>query len=117
MRTLNLKAGQPTLELARQRLRTALDLARRDGTHVLKIIHGWGSGGEGGVLAVGLRRSLRLRVREGIAVAVVPGERFSTDSAEGRALLQRHPALRRDPDCNRANPGITIVELAPLAPA
>jgi hypothetical protein len=54
-----------------------------------------------------------LRVKEGKALTVVPGERFSSDTNEGRDLLQRHPRLRSDRDFNRVNPGITIVELAP----
>ena len=79
---------------------------------VLKVIHGWGSSGEGGKLGPAIRKSLRLRVKEGKALLIVPGERFSGDTNEGRELLQRHPHLRRDRDCNRANPGITLVELA-----
>lgn len=111
MHTINLKTGQPDLETARRRLLEALESARGSGIKVLKVIHGWGSSGEGGVLGVGIRKSLRLRVKEGRVRQVVAGERFSSDSLEGRDLSGRHPAMRRDPDFNRANPGITIVEL------
>ena len=112
MHTLNLKAGFPTVDEARRRLLSEMQAAGQRNTRVMKVIHGWGSGGEGGALAIGIRKSLRLRVKEGRAVLVVPGERFSSDTTEGRELLQRHPSIRRDPDFNRANPGITIVELA-----
>lgn len=111
MHTVNLKAGLPTLDDARRRLLAELTRAREAGVGVLKVIHGWGSSGEGGVLGPAIRRSLRLRVKEGRARLVVPGERFSSDTTEGRELAQRHPAVRRDPDFNRANPGITVVEL------
>ncbi|MHC1768287.1 MAG: Smr/MutS family protein [Verrucomicrobiia bacterium] len=113
LRTVNLEAGLPTLEEARRRLLAAIDTAQQDGVRVLKVVHGYGSSGAGGVLCTGIRRSLRLRVKEGKALRVVPGERFSSDALEARELLQRHPALRRDRDFNRANPGITILELAP----
>lgn len=112
MRTVNLKSGLPSVDEARRRLLAEMEIARKQGVRVLKIIHGWGSSGEGGALAVAIRKSLRLRVREGRASLVVPGERFSSDATEGRNLAQRHPEVRRDPDFNRANPGITIVELA-----
>ncbi len=112
LRTVNLEAGLPTLEEARRRLLAAIDTARRDGVRVLKVVHGYGSSGAGGVLGTGIRRSLRLRVKEGKALQVVPGERFSSDALDARELLQRYPALRRDRDFNRANPGITIIELA-----
>lgn len=110
--TINLEAGFPTVDDARRRLLSEMQSARARGVRVMKIIHGWGSGGEGGKLAPAIRKSLRLRVKEGKASLVVPGERFSSDTNEGRELTQRHPALRNDRDFNRANPGITLVELA-----
>jgi hypothetical protein len=113
VRTLNLEAGLPTLDEARRRLLAEMVTARQKGIRVLKVIHGYGSGGSPGVLAVGIRRSLRLRVSEGKAVCFVPGERFSSDAVEARELLQKYPSLRGDRDLNRANPGITVVELAP----
>jgi hypothetical protein len=111
VRTINLKAGLPSVEEARRRLIAETDKARRESVRVLKVIHGWGSSGEGGKLGPAIRRSLRLRVKEGQAALVVIGERFSSDTVEGRELTQRHPSLRKDSDFNRANPGITLVEL------
>ncbi|HNQ88097.1 MAG TPA: Smr/MutS family protein [Verrucomicrobiota bacterium] len=108
---MNLESGRPSVDQARRRLLREMDAARRARVRVLKVIHGWGSSGEGGKLGPAIRRSLRLRVREGKARLVIPGDRFSSDTAEGRELLSRHPALRSDPDLNRANPGITIVEI------
>lgn len=109
--TINLESGFPSVDDARRRLLAEMQSARARGVRVLKVIHGWGSSGEGGKLGPAIRKSLRLRVKEGKASLVVPGERFSSDTAEGRELLQRHPTLRGDRDCNRANPGITLVEL------
>ena len=109
--TINLESGQPTVDDARCRLLAEMQSARARGVRVLKVIHGWGSSGEGGKLGPAIRKSLRLRIKEGKAVLVFPGERFSGDTNEGRDLLQRHPHLRRDRDFNRANLGITLVEL------
>jgi hypothetical protein len=112
-RTINLESGLPSLEEARRYLLAQMQAARNQGVRVLKVIHGYGSSGTGGVLCAGIRKSLRLRVKEGKALIVIPGERFSSDAVETRELLKKHPTLRRDPDLNRANPGVTIVELAP----
>jgi hypothetical protein len=112
MRTINLKTGSPTVDEARRRLLAEMDAARKANVRLVKVIHGWGSSGEGGSIGPAIRKSLRLRVKEGKARLVVAGERFSSDTLEGRELAQRHPAVRSDPDFNRANPGITIVELA-----
>ena len=101
MRTLNLEVGSPSLEEARRRLLVEMEHARQEGVRVLKVIHGYGSGGSGGTLCVGIRRSLRLRVKEGIVRLLVPGERFSSDTLETRELLGRHPSVRADRDLNR----------------
>jgi hypothetical protein len=112
-RTINLESGLPSLEEARRFLLRQMEAAQSEGVRVLKVIHGYGSTGAGGILCAGIRRSLRLRVKEGKARTIIAGERFSSDAVETRDLLQRHPGLRGDRDLNRANPGITIVELAP----
>jgi hypothetical protein len=111
-RVINLESGLPSLDEARRRLLDQIEVARRDGVHVLKVIHGYGSTGSGGVLCVGIRKSLRLRIKEGKARLLIPGERFSTDANDTRDLLLRYPFLRADRDLNRGNPGISIVELA-----
>lgn len=111
MHTVNLEAGHPGVDEARRRLLSEMAGARQRGVKVLKVVHGWGSSGEGGKLGPAIRKSLRLRVKEGRARLIVTGERFSADSLEGRELAQRHPSVRRDCDFNRVNPGITIVEL------
>lgn len=112
MRIVNLELGMPDVDTARRRLIGELDSARRNRTRLLKVIHGWGSSGQGGKLGPAIRKSLRLRLKEGKVAFVLPGERFSSDSDEGRELAKRHPSVRTDRDFNRANPGITVVEVA-----
>lgn len=114
MRTIQIKDGQPTVDQARRRLLAAMEAAQGAGVRLIKVVHGWGSSGEGGVLGPAIRRSLRLRVKEGRALAIVPGERFSSDTLEGRDLVSRYPGIRSDSDFNRGNPGITVVELTKL---
>ncbi|MCI0536088.1 MAG: hypothetical protein L0Z50_12760 [Verrucomicrobiales bacterium] len=62
-----------------------------------KVIHGWGSSGEGGKIGPAIRKSLRLRVKEGKATLVVSGDGFSSDTNEGRELARRHPSLELSP--------------------
>ncbi len=69
--TINLEAGFPTVNDARRRLISEMQSARARGVRVLKVIHDWGSRGEGGKLGRAIRKSLRLRVKEGKA-ALVP---------------------------------------------
>ena len=71
--TINLEAGFPTVDDARRRLVSEMQSAKARGVRVIKVIHGWGSSGEGGKLGPAIRKSLRLRVKEGKASLVLPG--------------------------------------------
>ncbi len=111
LKTVNLEDGRPSLEQARSRLRTALDVARRDRLPALKIIHGYGSHGVGGELRIGLQASLATWVRQGEIQAFIAGEEWGVSNQDAWQLLNRVPSLKRDPDLGRGNRGITIVVL------
>lgn len=110
-KVINIENGMPTVDEARQRLATELQKAKREGISSLKIIHGYGSTGVGGKLRVALRKSLTLRVREGLIKAFVPGEDWSVFDESTRLILNLCPELERDRDLQNGNPGITIILL------
>lgn len=112
MRTFNVELGYPSLEDARKRVIAEIRNARKQGVRVLKIIHGYGSSGRGGTLCHGLRRSFALRKREKVIRDFIPGERFSIFEPVVQELLEAVPEVRRDPDLQRANEGVTILWLA-----
>lgn len=113
--TVNLKADMPTLEVARQRLSQALASARASGCSAVKLIHGYGSSGTGGVLRDGIRASLRKRRKKGEIAGYIFGENWSVFDEATRALLERLPELRRDGDLDRGNEGMSIAILATRA--
>lgn len=108
---VRIKDGMPTAEEARRRLAAELEVARRRGIGVLKLIHGYGSSGVGGRLRHALRASLQQRREVGSVGRVIPGESWSIFDETSRSLLERFPELRNDADMERGNAGITIVEL------
>lgn len=111
MRTFNIETGLPTLDAARRLVIEEIKRARREGVRVLKVIHGYGSSGQGGALRVGLRKSFRLRKKEGVVRDFIAGEDFSIFNDKVLALLDSFPELRGDSDLNATNEGITIVWL------
>jgi len=111
LRALDIKAGMPSVDEARRILLESLQTAKAGGVRVMKVIHGHGSTGVGGKLRGALRRSLTLRKKEGAIKGFIQGEEWGLFNEEARALCDRFPSLRDDPDYNRENPGITIVEL------
>src|SRR5438034_2269919 len=107
IRTYNVEAGLPTLDDARRSVIAEIKRARREGVKVLKVIHGYGSSGKGGVLRVGLRRSFGLRKKEGVIKDFIAGEDFSIFNRTVLALLESVPELRGDPELDATNEGIT----------
>lgn len=110
-KTLNMEAGLPTIEEARQRLLAELRQAKQSGVIALKIIHGYGSTGKGGALQGALRKSLLRRKKEGLVTRVIFGEKWSIFEEDARHAIECCPELRSDRDLNRSNEGITIVVL------
>lgn len=109
IRTYNAEAGLPTLDEARRRVIEEIKRAKREGVKVLKVIHGYGSSGKGGALCVGLRKSFRLRKKEGVIKEWIAGEDFSIFNDPVLALLGAVPEMRGDPDLNATNEGITVL--------
>jgi len=109
LRTANLEANWPSLEEARAQVLAEIRRAKRDGVRALKVIHGYGSSGKGGVLGVGLRKSFRLRKKEGVIKEFIPGEDFSIFNQVVLTLLDAVPEMHGDPDLNTTNEGITVL--------
>lgn len=107
----NLEFDLPTLDEARKRLIEIIEREKKEGTKVFKIIHGYGSSGTGGKLRIGLRRSLRKRIKEKKISDFIPGEEFNLYSERTRHFLDEIPNLKYEQDFNRNNHGITIIIL------
>jgi hypothetical protein len=111
LRVVNLEEGFPTRDQAYEKLEAALVRARKDGTRVLKVIHGYGSTGAGGVLRFAVRSFLRQSKERGEIAMFVNGESWSSYDARSQALLAKAPNLLLDSDLGRGNKGITLVLL------
>jgi hypothetical protein len=111
MRIVNLEEGFPTRDQAYQKLDAALARARKDGIAVLKVIHGYGSTGAGGVLRFAIRGFLRQRKDKGEITAFVNGESWSSFDERSKTLFAKVPQLIVDSDLGRGNKGITLVLL------
>jgi hypothetical protein len=109
--TVNLEKGQPTVERALSTLDMRVGEAKVRGTRVLRVVHGWGSSGAGGAIKQAVGRHVRELERQGAVRAHVPGEHYPDQSTAGRNLLSRYPALERTLKADRANPGITFLEM------
>lgn len=111
IKTINLERGMPSLEFAKIQLRQSLTAARANRVAVLKLIHGYGSTGRGGVICTEVRCTMRELQQKGELIAYIPGEEFSPFEETTQKMLLRYPELSRDSDYLKTNHGITIVIL------
>ncbi len=109
MRTINIEIGMPNSEDAMNTLNNRIYSERASRARCVKIIHGYGSTGKGGILKKACRQKLMGYRRSGIIKAYCPGENFGPFSEEGRKLVELCPELKNDLDWGRENPGVTIV--------
>ena len=106
LREVNLEHGMPTVQTALSQLALELRRTRSMGCTGLKIIHGYGSSGKGGKIRVQARMKGAGEIRD-----YIPGEEFSIFNSATLAAFRRCGALRKDPDLERHNNGVTIILL------
>jgi hypothetical protein len=109
--TVNLKDDWPTSPQALARLTTELQRARQNGVGLLKIIHGYGSSGKGGVIREAVQAELVRLEREGQICAFISGEDWRISNESAWAVVSKHRELKRDRDLGRGNRGISVVVL------
>jgi hypothetical protein len=111
LKIINLEEDMPTVAQARLRMEHELHEARRTGSKAVKLIHGYGSSGAGGVLRIELQKELAQAVEKGAVRAFIPGEDWRVSDQTTWDLLKRFPEWKHDSDLGRGNRGISIVVL------
>ena len=101
----------PLVREALQRLDRELSRARQEKATLLKIVHGYGSTGEGGEIRVAVQKSLVEMKQNGKIRVCIFGENWAKSDEATWKLLQSHAKLKNDSDLGRRNRGITIVVL------
>jgi len=109
IKTVNLEEGMPTVEQAGLRMHHELHKASAEGYAAIKLIHGYGSSGAGGVLRVELQKALRKAAAQGEIKALIAGEDWRVSDETTWALLKRFPEWKSDSDLGRGNQGISLV--------
>jgi hypothetical protein len=109
MKTVNLKSDMPSVQEALQRLEREIALARREQCSLLKIVHGYGSTGQGGDIRIAVQRRLYELAESGQIRACIFGENWAKSDEATWRLLKANSDLKNDSDLGRGNHGITIV--------
>ena len=111
---INLKQGQPLVEDALENLthhlRRSIDL----GIKAIVLIHGYGSGGEGGQIKRAVHQALENNRYSDRVDEYYFGEQVPYGSSAYQLLVKRRPGLKSYlQQFKMGNPGITILLLRP----
>jgi hypothetical protein len=109
---INIEKGRPKVEAALFKLKLELSTLRRIGVKTVKIIHGYGSSGQGGTIRLATHEYLCEQLKKKNIKAFCPGEIFGPFENAGREIVEIAPALHKDPDWGRQNDGVTVVVLS-----
>ena len=109
--TVNLKRAKPSVGEAIGHLDREIASARMKGIRLIRLVHGWGSSGEGGAIRAAVASHLSSLLRNRKVASFTPGEDYSEYTNAGRRLMAKYPSLRSSLRKDRENPGITFVEL------
>ena len=111
MWVINLKENSPPLDLALAQVEIEIEQASFAGERVLKILHGYGSHGKGGVILIESRKLLSEMKKKGQIQDFFFGDKWNNFDEKTKKLIMQTKALADDEDLNKNNPGITIVVL------
>lgn len=109
METANIEKYMPTVYQAEILVKNNLEMYRRQGIKVFKIIHGYGSTGKGGALRTGIRNYLSQLKGAKIISDYIPGEDWSAFNETTRKVLDLDNSFRKDSDLGQMNAGITVI--------
>ena len=112
METANIEKYMPTVSQAEILVRNNIEMNRKKGIKVFKIIHGYGSTGKGGALRTGIRKWLDLVKNAKIIADYIPGENWSVFDETTRKVLDMDNSFRKDNDLDKMNSGITIIVIS-----
>lgn len=111
LRLINLKDGSFSVESALATVEIEIEQAKIEGLVALKVLHGYGSHGKGGVIALELKRKLAYWKRIGFIQNYFGGDRWNLFDEMSKRILLKDKSIFSDCDLSSSNPGITIIEI------
>lgn len=111
LKTVNLKTTRPDLQTALAIIQTEIQNAKAEDVSVLKVLHGYGSHGKGGIILIELRKYLLFLKKKGQIKDFFGGDDWNLFNQKTLQALKADKSIALDCDLNKSNPGITIIVL------
>lgn len=110
LRLVNLKEGYST-EQAIAILEIEIESAKKEGLVAIKVLHGYGSHGKGGVIRKTLIPLLASWKKSKFILDYFGGDKWNLFDEDAKRILLKDKSIYNDCDISSANPGITIIEI------
>ncbi|XMB72508.1 hypothetical protein RJI07_01055 [Mycoplasmatota bacterium WC30] len=108
VRSYNIKDDMPDRVEAGRRLAEILRISKGK-EKVIKIIHGYGSSGVGGVIKQTVHKALRTKLNEKAIKAYIPGEAIYRMMGFDDVVHTYAHLIKHDSDYKKGNDGITYI--------
>jgi len=110
IRLVNLKEGY-NVEQALAILEIEIESAKKEGIVAIKVLHGYGSHGRGGVIKKALVPILASWKKSKFILDYFGGDKWNLFDQDARRILLKDKSIYNDCDISSSNPGITIIEI------
>lgn len=108
-KTLNLKDFMPTVPQALAIIELEIEMCKKEGVKVLKVIHGYGSHGVGGEIKKALPLWSKKALKKGFIKDFIKGESCNEQSERMEKLKKICPEILGDFELYFANAGISLI--------
>ena len=109
LQTINIKQDNPPADVAVANLIQEINLAKLSHEGAIKVIHGYGSHGVGGLIKQQAHSALKDLRHKKLILDYIPGEQFSPNNKYYKKLIETYPELILDKDLYPPNSGVTLV--------
>ncbi len=109
--TINLKEFGQTQVQAIKELEIFVDLCKNAGVKAIKVVHGYGSGGKGGVIAKSVLLYAKRMQKLNKIQFYLNGPDWNLANKKALQIIYSCKSHHADEDLNKQNPGITILFL------
>ena len=110
IRLVNLKEGY-SVEQAIAILEIEIESAKKEGIIAIKVLHGYGSHGKGGIIRKTLLPLLARWKKSKFILDYFSGDKWNLFDNEAKRILLKDKTMYNDCDIANSNPGITIIEI------
>lgn len=107
--TLNLETEKPTVDEAIALIEREIEICKKIGIVVLKVIHGYGSSGSGGAIKKALKTWSIMAKRRKLFRDFVKGEEWNFNNEKSDEIKKLCPDVLGDLELYYSNPGISLI--------